>query len=60
MLNDTPGEVVTIPVEAFRLLVEILAQMSQGNAVELTPIREELELYEAADILGVSKAYFGK
>ncbi|MEW6492342.1 MAG: helix-turn-helix domain-containing protein [Cyanobacteriota bacterium] len=57
MLDDTPGEVVTIPVEALRLLVEILAQMGQGNAVQLTPIRKELELYEAADILGVSKAH---
>jgi excisionase family DNA binding protein len=57
MQDDSKGDTVTIPAEAFRLLVEILAQMGQGNAVQLIPIRKELELYEAADILGVSKAY---
>jgi hypothetical protein len=35
MQDDTNGETVTIPAEAFRLLVEILAQMEQGNAVKL-------------------------
>lgn len=56
MLDDTQGKVLTIPVAACRLLVDILAQMGQGNAVQLIPIKKELELYEAADILGVSKA----
>lgn len=57
MQDDAKGEAVTIPAQAFRLLVEILAQMGQGNAVQLQPIRQELHLYEAADILGVSRSY---
>ena len=57
MLDNATGETVEIPEEAFRLLVEILAQMGQGNAVQLQTIRKELELYEAAHILGVSNAY---
>ena len=35
MLDDTSGEVVTIPAQAFCLLVEILAQMEQGNTIKL-------------------------
>ena len=57
MQDDSKGETVDIPAQAFSLLVEILAHMGQGNGVQLTPIRKELEIYEAADILGVSKAY---
>lgn len=57
MQNDSKEESVTIPAEAFRLFLEILAQMGQGNAVKVQPIRQELHLYEAADILGVSRSY---
>lgn len=57
MQNDSKGEAVTIPAEAFSLLVEILAHLGQGNAVKLTSIRKELELYEAADILGISRSH---
>lgn len=57
MQDDSKDEAVTIPAEAFRLLLEILAQMGQGNAVKVQPIRQELQLYEAADILGVSRSY---
>jgi len=57
MQDDSQDEAVTIPAEAFRLLLEILAQIGQGNAVKLQPIRQELHLYEAADILGVSRSY---
>ncbi|MGK7876111.1 MAG: helix-turn-helix domain-containing protein [Xenococcaceae cyanobacterium] len=51
------GETITIPAAALDLLVDILALMGQGNAVELTPIPSELDLYQAADILGVSRPY---
>ncbi|MFP4121878.1 helix-turn-helix domain-containing protein [Coleofasciculus sp.] len=55
MQEDATSETVTIPAAAFHLLVETLTQMSQGHAVKITAIRKELELYEAADILGVSR-----
>lgn len=57
MQDDTPGETVTIPTAAFDLLVEILAQMAQGNAVSIVPIKQELTTQEAADILNVSRPY---
>lgn len=55
--DGLPEETVTIPASAFRLLNEVLAQMSQGNAVTLLPIHAELTTQQAADILKVSRPF---
>ena len=59
---DEKGEQerVKIPSSAYRLLLDILAEMSLGNAVNVTPVHAVLTTQEAADILNVSRPFFVK
>jgi excisionase family DNA binding protein len=50
-------EAVTVPTGAFRLLVTILAEMANGNPVQLLPLHAELTTLEAAEFLNISRPY---
>jgi excisionase family DNA binding protein len=57
--EDSTEELV-LPASALRLLLRALAEMGEGNAVTLTPMRAELTSQEAADLLNVSRPHLVK
>ena len=46
-----------LPVSALRLLVDVLAEIGEGNAVSIIPVHAELTTQEAADVLNVSRPH---
>ncbi len=58
IISDTnTSDVISIPNNAFRLLIDILSQMARGNSISLIPINAELSTQEAATLLNVSRPF---
>jgi len=55
--GDQCDNMVKVPSSAFKLFLEILVEMGEGNAVNVTSVRPELTTQQAADLLNVSRPY---
>ena len=55
--NGKGERTVTLPASAVRLLVRLLLEMAEGNAVTLIPIHAEMTTQQAAQLLGVSRPF---
>ncbi|MEO8125642.1 MAG: helix-turn-helix domain-containing protein [Bryobacteraceae bacterium] len=51
------GESITIPESIYNVLRQVISHMSQGRAVSVSPIMQELTSQQAANMLGVSRPF---
>lgn len=56
-VSDAEGPDIELPASAVHLLVHLLTQMAEGNAITLMPTHAELTTQQAADLLGVSRPF---
>lgn len=51
------GTSTPVPVSLFTILLESVRQLSEGNAVAILPVMQELTTQQAADLLNVSRPH---
>lgn len=58
-LKSSNGETddLVLPGGAVQILLDVLAEMAQGNAISLVPCHQEIGTQEAANLLNVSRPF---
>ena len=61
-IHDANDEIhqIELPTSALKLLMNILGELAEGNAVQVVPLHAELTTQEAANILNVSRPHMVK
>ena len=49
------GQQVPLPMEAYRILLDVVTAMRQGQAITIAPQEQQLTTQQAADHLGISR-----
>ena len=58
--SSQESDELVLPGHVVQLLLDILSEMAQGNAISVMPIHAELTTQEAANILNVSRPHLVK
>lgn len=58
--SDHKEKQIGLPFSAVKMLIHVLTEMAEGNAITLIPIHAELTTQEAANLLNVSRPYLIK
>ena len=58
--SDNKAHELELPTSALRLLMNVLAELAEGNAVRVVPVHAELTTQQAADMLNVSRPHLVK
>ena len=56
-VDSQPTEDLILPGHVLQILLEVLSEMSKGNAISLVPHHHELSTQEAANLLNVSRPF---
>ena len=55
--SNSESDELILPGHALQLLLDILSEMSRGNAISVMPVHAELSTQDAANILNVSRPF---
>ena len=58
--GSAEAEPITLPANIFKSIIKLLAEMGNGNAVQVVPVQAELTTQQAADLLNVSRPHLIK